>query len=409
MASDLHRTATTTYLCCVPTLEESAGAGRVGLAGANIQSFYIFTSRIARIKNHCIFTVLNIYNMLNGKLFAIILLGIIAWGCKDDENELKKLFSIENPTLKPILKLEESIDLAVLNKENKIIDSVVYFINDIKITTVKGNENTPFALKNQKLGNQTLTASIYFEGKFTDISTSFSIYASREPQILNYKIINTYPHDINAYTQGFEFYNGILLEGTGQYKESTLRKTDYKTGKISQQIKLDDTYFGEGITVLNGKIFQLTWKEKTGFIYDANTLALEKKFSFETDGWGLTNDGKKLYMSDGSEKIYILDPTTLKVIDFICVYTAGSKIESINEMEWINGKIWANIYQKDVIAVIDPITGSVENVINCVDLKNKVTQHPEVDYFNGIAYNPATKTYFVTGKNWDKTFELVIK
>ena len=408
MASDLHRTATTTYLCCVPTLEESAGAGRVGLAGANIQSFYIFTRGIVCIKNHCIFTLINICNMLNGKLFAIILLGILAFGCKEDENELKNLFSIENPSLKPILKLEERIDLVLQNKENKAIDSVVYFINDVKIGSVKGNDTISFALNKQKLGNQTLKASVYFEGKTIDIDTSFSIFASREPQILNYTIVNTYPHDINAYTQGFEFYNGVLLEGTGQYKESTLRKTDHTTGKVTQQIKLEDNYFGEGITVLNGKIYQLTWKEKTGFVYDVNTLKLEKKFTFETDGWGLTNDGTNLYMSDGSEKIYIVDPATFKVVDSISVYTAGSKIDSINEMEWINGKIWANIYQKDVIAVIDPKTGAVENVINCVALKDKVTQHPEVDYFNGIAYNPSSKTYFVTGKNWDKTFEIKI-
>ena len=408
MASDLHRTATTTYLCCVPTLEESAGAGRVGLAAANIQSFYIFTRGIVCIKNHCIFTLINICNMLNGKLFAIILLGVIALGCKEDENELKKLFSIENPSIKPILKLEESIDLILQNKENKAIDSVVYTINDTKIGTAKGNQKLPFALSKLKLGNQTLKASVYFEGKSIAIETSFSIYASREPQLLNFTIVNTYPHDNKAYTQGFEFYNGILLEGTGQYSESTLRKTDSKTGKVIQQIKLEDNYFGEGITVLNGKIYQLTWKEKTGFVYDANTLVLEKKFTFETDGWGLTNDGTNLYMSDGSEKIYRIDPTTFKVIDSINVYTAGSRIEAINEMEWINGKIWANIYQKDVIAVIDPKTGTVENIINCVTLKGKVTQHPELDYFNGIAYNPNTKTYFVTGKNWDKTFELKI-
>jgi glutamine cyclotransferase len=347
--------------------------------------------------------------MLNGKLFAIILLGILAFGCKEDENELKNLFSIENPSLKPILKLEERIDLVLQNKENKAIDSVVYFINDVKIGSVKGNDTISFALNKQKLGNQTLKASVYFEGKTIDIDTSFSIFASREPQILNYTIVNTYPHDINAYTQGFEFYNGVLLEGTGQYKESTLRKTDHTTGKVTQQIKLEDNYFGEGITVLNGKIYQLTWKEKTGFVYDVNTLKLEKKFTFETDGWGLTNDGTNLYMSDGSEKIYIVDPATFKVVDSISVYTAGSKIDSINEMEWINGKIWANIYQKDVIAVIDPKTGAVENVINCAELKSKVTQHPEIDYFNGIAYNPSTKTYFVTGKNWDKTFELKIE
>jgi glutamine cyclotransferase len=347
--------------------------------------------------------------MLKLKLFAFIVLCVISNSCKDDENALKKLFSIENTTLKPILKLEESIDLVLQNKENKSIDSVIYYINDIKVGAVKGNEKLPFALKNQKLGNQTIKALVYFEGKSIDILSSFSIYASKEPQILNYKIVNTYPHDINAYTQGFEFYNGVLLEGTGQYKESTLRKTDYKSGKVTEQIKLEDQYFGEGITLLKDKIYQLTWKEKKGFVYDAKTFKLEKTFSFETEGWGITNDGEKLYMSDGTEKIYIINPETFKVEDFINVYTNGAKIEAVNEMEWINGRIWANIYQKDAIAVINPKTGAVENVINCSELRSKVTQHPELDAFNGIAYNPATKTYFVTGKNWDKTFEIVIE
>jgi glutamine cyclotransferase len=347
--------------------------------------------------------------MLKLKLFAFIALGVISNSCKDDENALKNLFSIENASIKPILKLEESIDLVLQNKENKTIDSVVYYINEKRVGSVKGNEKLPFALKNQKLGNQSIKALVYFESKNIDISTSFSIYASQEPKILNYSIVTTYPHDINAYTQGFEFYNGILLEGTGQYKESTLRKTDYKTGKVTEQIKLEDKYFGEGITVLKDKIYQLTWKEKTGFIYDAKTFKLGKTFSFETEGWGITNDGEKLYMSDGSEKIYTLDPVTLKVIDYISVYTAGSKIDAVNEMEWINGKIWANIYQKEAIAVINPKTGAVENIINCAELKTKVTQHPELDAFNGIAYNPSTKTYFITGKNWDKTFEIVIE
>lgn len=347
--------------------------------------------------------------MLKVKLFAFIVLGIISTSCKDDENALKNLFSLENSTIKPILKLEESIDLVLQNKENKTIDSVIYYINEVKIGSVKGNEKLPFALKNQKLGNQTIKALVYFEGQIIDLVSGFSIYASTEPKILNYKIVNTYPHDINAYTQGFEFYNGVLLEGTGQYRESTLRKTDFKTGKVIEQVKLEDKYFGEGITVLKDKIYQLTWQEKTGFVYDAKTFKLEKTFSFETEGWGITNDGEKLYMSDGTEKIYILNPESLKVEDFINVYTSGSKIDSINEMEWINGKIWANIYQKDVIAIINPKTGTVEHVINCSELKSKVTQHPEIDAFNGIAYNPTTKTYFVTGKNWDKTFELTIE
>lgn len=347
--------------------------------------------------------------MLKVKLFAFIVLGLISTACKDDENALKNLFEVDNTNIKPILKLEESVDLVLKNIENKTIDSTIYFVNNIKVGAVKGNEKLHFELKDQKLGNQTIKALVYFEGKNVEVLSSFSIFATHEPKILTYKIVNTYPHDITAYTQGFEFYKGVLLEGTGQYGKSTLRKTDYKTGKVLESIKLEDKFFGEGITILKDKLYQLTWKEKTVFVYDANTFKLEKTFTIDTEGWGITNDGEKLYMSDGSEKIYIMNPETLKVEDFINVFTNSAKIEAVNEMEWINGKIWANIYQKDAIAVIDPKTGAVQNVINCSDLRSKVTQHEELDAFNGIAYNPETKTYFVTGKNWDKVFELAIE
>ena len=355
--------------------------------------------------------------MLKVKLFAFIVLGVISTSCKEDENTLKNLFSIENPTIKPILKLEESIDLVLQNKENKTIDSVVYYINEVKIGSVKGNEKLPFALNNQKLGNQTIKALVYFEGQNIDIATGFSIYASVEPKVLKYRILNTYPHDIKAYTQGFEFYRDTLFEGTGNGAgnttgikgKSSLRKTDYKTGKVFKSIELEDQYFGEGITVLNNKVYQLTWRNKEGYVYNADTFKKEKTFTYEMEGWGITNDGKKLYMSDGTEKIYILNPETLKVEDFINVYTNGAKIESVNELEWVDGKIWANVYGKDAIAIINPKNGSIEAIINLSDLKNKVTKHPDIDVLNGIAYNPRTKTYFVTGKNWDKTFEITVE
>ncbi|EAZ94872.1 glutamine cyclotransferase [Flavobacteria bacterium BAL38] len=355
--------------------------------------------------------------MLKVKLFAFIVLGVISTSCKDDENALKNLFEIDTTNIKPILKLEESVDFVLKNKENKVIDSVIYYVNNVKVGAVKGNEKLHFDLNKQKLGNQTIKALVYFEGKNIDVTSGFSIFSSVEAKVLNFKILNTYPHDIKAYTQGFEFYRDTLFEGTGNGAgnstgikgKSSLRKTDYRTGKVLKLIELEDRFFGEGITILNNKVYQLTWRNKEGYVYNADTFKKEKTFTYEMEGWGITNDGEKLYMSDGSEKIYILNPETLKVEDYFNVYTNGSKIESVNELEWINGKIWANIYQKDAIAIIDPKTGSVENVINCAELKGKVTQHPDLDYFNGIAYNPKTKTVFVTGKNWDKTFEITVE
>jgi glutamine cyclotransferase len=154
----------------------------------------------------------------------------------------------------------------------------------------------------------------------------------------------------------------------------------------------------------------LTWQEKTGFVYNVNTFKLQKSFKYDKDieGWGLTNDGKYIYQSDGSEKIWKMDPNTLKMISYINAYSLSTKVTAVNELEWIEGKIYGNVYQKDAIAVINPQTGAVEGILNLADLKTKITQLPDTDVLNGIAYNPKTKTIFVTGKNWDKMFELKI-
>jgi glutamine cyclotransferase len=193
------------------------------------------------------------------------------------------------------------------------------------------------------------------------------------------------------------------------YKSSKLLKTDYKTGKIYKSLKLDDRYFGEGITIINNKIYQLTWQEKTGFIYNASTWKLEKTFTYDKDieGWGMTNDGKYIYQTDKTEKIWKMDPDTQKMVDYVNVYSGDSKIPSINELEWINGKIYCNVWQKDAIAIVNPNTGAVEEILDMSGLR-KLIQHPKAEVLNGIAYNPKTKTIFVTGKNWDKMFEIKV-
>ena len=233
--------------------------------------------------------------------------------------------------------------------------------------------------------------------------------ADSAPKLLTYTIVNTYPHDINAFTEGFEFYRDTLVESTGQKGLSYIAKTDFKTGKIIKKVDLDQQYFGEGITVINDKIYQLTWQNGIGFIYDANSLKKLKSFNYDKkiEGWGMTNDGQNIYHSDGTEKIWKMNPDTQKMIDFINVYTNDSKIKSVNELEWIDGKIYGNIWQKDAIAVINPKTGAVEAVLDLSALKTKIT-NSQADVLNGIAYNKKTKTIFVTGKNWDKTFEIKV-
>ena len=336
----------------------------------------------------------------------VITLGLFFVNC----SETKDAFTIESKNLKQIYKPSESIDLEISNTENIAIDSVVYYANETKIAAVKQNQKTTFKLNQLSFGTQEIKALVFTEGKPNECVTSFELVSEITPKILSYTIVNTYEHDLTSYTQGLEFYNGILYESTGQRGESKVRKINYKTGNVTQNSMLEPQYFGEGLTIFNNKVYQLTWQEKTGFIYNTETLQREKTFTYfkDMEGWGLTHNDKYLIMSDGTNTIYFLDPATQKLVRSINVYTDTSKIDQINELEWIDGKIWANIYQKDALAIINPENGAVEAVIDLSELKTKVKQHENIDVLNGIAYNPSTKTVFVTGKNWDKLFELKV-
>ncbi len=355
--------------------------------------------------------------MRNYNFLSIILLGITLTCCTNTKKNENTLFSFDNSKFKEQYNPEESLSLSILNPNSKSIDSIVYLINDKKMGSKKGVDKFSFKLKDQKLGYQNLKAMVYYEGQNAEATTRIELVSDIQPKLLKYTIVNTYPHDIGAYTQGLEFYRDTLYEGTGNGSGptgkkgiSSLRKTNYKTGEVYKKVELADQYFGEGITILNNKVYQLTWQNNEGYVYDADTFKKEKTFTYfkPIEGWGLTNDGKNLYQSDGTEKIWIMDPTTLKEVDYLNVYSFQTKIKSINELEWINGKIYGNVYQKDAIAIINPKNGAVEAIINLADLKKKITKLPDTDVLNGIAYNPKTKTIFVTGKNWNKMFEIKI-
>jgi glutamine cyclotransferase len=350
------------------------------------------------------------YNVL-----AVILLGVLISNC---DSTKESVFSLNEDILKAQYFQKDNLSLEILNPKTQKIDSVVYMLNDAKIGTAKNDSKLSFALVNQKLGYQNIKATVYSEGNSELDSTRIEIVSDIEPKLLSYTIVNTYPHDTSAYTQGLEFYRDTLYEGTGNGAGngtgirgiSSLRKTDYKTGKVFKKIELPMEYFGEGITVLNNKVYQLTYQNNEGYVYNADTFFKEKTLPYfkKMEGWGLTSNGKNLYMNDGTERIHILDPQTFKQIDYFNVYSGGTKIPSVNEMEWIDGKIYSNIYGKEAVVIINPKNGAVEFIINFADLKKKITQLPDTDVLNGIAYNPKTKTLFVTGKNWDKMFEIKI-
>ncbi|WP_136480943.1 glutaminyl-peptide cyclotransferase [Cognatitamlana onchidii] len=337
------------------------------------------------------------------KYLTIIFLGVLLTSCGSNTGQKKSDFTIVTNAKKGNLPNNKTLELSIENKKKYTIDSITYLLNGMKI----GSQTL---LSDFKLGKQTLEAVVYFEGEQQKVTSTITILHNELPKVYTYNIIDEYPHDITSYTQGLEFYNDTLYESTGQYKESKLRKVNYKTGEVIKNMNLADEYFGEGLTILNDKVYQLTWQKGTGFIYDVHSFNKLDSFKYgnSKEGWGLCNHNDIIYKSDGTEKIWLLNKDTLAEEDYIQVYTNKGKIVGINEMEWIDGKIYANRYQKDGVAIINPENGAVVGVVDFSPLKKLIKQHAGLDVLNGIAYNPKTKTIFVTGKRWNKLFEVEI-
>ena len=221
-----------------------------------------------------------------------------------------------------------------------------------------------------------------------------------------YEVVHVFPHDPNAFTQGLVFHEGNLLESTGRDGRSSLRRVELDTGKVLQRVDVPLPYFAEGITLLNGKLYQLTWQHHVGFIYDALTFEKTGEFNYSGEGWGLANDGQSLILSDGTNRIRFLDPETFQVTRTIAVLDGRTAVEEINELEYIQGEIYANIWHADQIARLDPKTGRVVGWINLAGLLSRGEVQDEEAVLNGIAYDQASGRLFVTGKLWPKVFEI---
>jgi glutaminyl-peptide cyclotransferase len=230
---------------------------------------------------------------------------------------------------------------------------------------------------------------------------------SNEPAALAYAVANVFPHDSTAFTEGLEFRNGLLYEGTGMKGESRLFTYDVATGKEKSRIDLDKQLFGEGITLLNGKIYQMTWEDGKCFVYDANTFKKIQEFTYEGQGWGMTNNGKYLINTNSGSNLYFRDPATFKVVNILGVTDNNGPVGSINELEYINGFIYANIWQTNYIIKINAETGQVVAKADCSNLKQQYfANNTKALEFNGIAYDSTDKRFFVTGKYWPHVFEL---
>jgi glutamine cyclotransferase len=221
-----------------------------------------------------------------------------------------------------------------------------------------------------------------------------------------YEVINTYPHDRKAFTQGLVYENGFLYEGTGLKKRSQLRKVELQSGKVLQKYELPDEYFGEGITIFGDKIIQLTYQSNIGFVYDKETFELLKEFNYPTEGWGITHNGKNLIMSDGTPMLYFLNPETFEQIRSVMVFDKDKPVWGLNELEFIEGQICANVWPSNRIVRIEPLTCKVTAWIDMKGLLTNQERNEKVDVLNGIAYDPNNKRLFVTGKLWSKLFEI---
>ncbi len=227
-----------------------------------------------------------------------------------------------------------------------------------------------------------------------------------EPIFCTYQIVAEYPHSRTSYTQGLQFIDGEMWEGTGEYGNSRIMRIDLASGKVLTSKEISEEEFGEGITLLGDKIYQLTWLNGKMHIYDRKTLEHLATHTYKGEGWGLTTDGTKLYMSDGSHYIRIINPETIEQEGYIAVTLRGESLININELEWIKGKIWANIYTTNQIVIINPDDGVVERVIDLTGILPPKERDIRTDVLNGIAYDAATDRIFVTGKNWSKLFEI---
>lgn len=321
-------------------------------------------------------------------------------------SETLQLVGFNKPINGELFSLGDNVEVSLRLKNDSIApDSIVFFVDAERINRVSELKFSQSTAK-LSLGTRQLRATAWLNGQRQTASVGIKLKSNVEPTKLTYKVINTYPHDINAYTQGLFLHDGNLIESTGQKGMSSLRRVEIKTGKILQSVNLERQYFGEGTTMYDGEIYQITWTSRKGFVYNPDTFDLIRTFDYPTQGWGLTTMGDMLIMSDGSNILYFLEPKTFSEIKRVEVFDNNGPVNQLNELELINGKVYANVYLTDKVVVIDPSTGVVESEIDFTGLLSDNDKHRNIDVLNGIAWDSKSQRLFVTGKNWPKLFEV---
>lgn len=349
---------------------------------------------------------------------AVLTITLLSNSCSNNEKKVSTdeqstpktiyLVKVSEPSNGTIYALGDNVNLRLKLQDDKVTpDSIIVFANDQTIGKVVGL-NQSIKTANLKLGTLVIRATAYKDGLHQTASVSVKLKSNIAPKRYSYRVIKSYPHDPDAYTQGLFYKDGFLYEGTGQNGSSSVRKVELETGKVLQSINLDRKHFGEGITLFNDKIYQLTWTSEVGFVYDFTTFKQIRSFGYNTQGWGLTSNDKDIIMSDGSNIIHFMEPENFIETKHLEVFDDKGPVEQLNELELIDGDLYANVYQTDLIVIINPETGMVKGVIDFKGLLKDSDRTSNVDVLNGIAWDQAGKRLFVTGKLWPKLYQVEI-
>jgi len=333
---------------------------------------------------------------------------------------VKKATSLVSPERSATYTVGDEVVVEVQVPDTLKVDSVQYYLRGRHVGTVSGSENMEddaateaglyaFSIPTKEAapGKAGVRARVWFGNDSETHSRQVELLSDVVPELYGYRVVNTYPHDIGAYTQGLVYYDGWLYEGTGYENQSTIRKVRLRNGEVIQSRNNASDIFGEGITIFDGKIYQLTYHAQICYVYDLNTFKEINKFYFQNkEGWGLTNSEDELIMSDGTHVLYFIDPGMFTVKRQIEVYNNEGPVTDLNELEYINGKIYANRYYTDEIVVIDPATGKEEARVDMKGLLSAKDRKPSTNVLNGIAWDSSNDRLFVTGKYWPKLFEI---
>jgi len=327
-----------------------------------------------------------------------------------EKQQTKKVAQLQSPERGAKYTIGEMVEVSVTLKDTVQLDSVLVYFRGKEVGAFTGSESILIDTEGSLPGKAGVRVKLHFsKGSSETYSTQITLNSDITPKQYRYKLVNTYPHDIRAYTQGLQFYEGWMYEGTGNPNQSTVRKVRFEDGEVVQIRNNASEIFGEGITIYNGRIYQLTYKAQVCYIYDLNTLEeIQKVYYQNKEGWGLTNNGSELIMSDGTHVICFLDPEMFTVNRQIEVYDNNGPVSDLNELEYVKGKIYANRYYTDEIVIINPVNGKVEGRADLKGILPVKERKPSTNVLNGIAWDPETDRLFVTGKYWPKLYEIKI-